>query len=121
MNKHEKFLDFNGKKIYFRDQDGQSWIAIKPICNQLGVSYYQCLKNIQTDMLLERNTKKLNIRVDLKGNGYHVPKDMMCINEKLLYGWILTIRSKSPELLAYQHTCYERLYEQMKGSIVATH
>lgn len=39
MKTHEKFLQFNGKTIYFQSYDGQFWIAIKPICEILNVNY----------------------------------------------------------------------------------
>ena len=30
-----KFLEFNGKTIYFLSKDGDYWVAIKPICDAL--------------------------------------------------------------------------------------
>lgn len=32
-----KFLSFNGKSIHFLAVDGEYWIALKPICEALGI------------------------------------------------------------------------------------
>ena len=47
-----KFLEFNGKLIYFLAADGQYWIAIKPICRALGVDYVRQFKNLKEDETL---------------------------------------------------------------------
>ena len=48
----KKFLEFNGKTIYFAAADGQYWIAIKPICEALNVDYIRQFKNLQIDKIL---------------------------------------------------------------------
>lgn len=45
MNKHEKFLKFNGKNIVFLSIDGTYWIAIKPICDALNIDADRSIKN----------------------------------------------------------------------------
>lgn len=37
--KVEKFLEFNGKTIVLLAKDGIWWIAIRPVCEALGVQY----------------------------------------------------------------------------------
>jgi len=37
--KVSKFLEFNGKSLVFVDIDGEYWIALKPICEALNVSW----------------------------------------------------------------------------------
>ena len=49
-SKIKKFLEFNGKTISFLCKEGEYWVAIKPICEALGVNYnrqYQNLKKRQ--------------------------------------------------------------------------
>ncbi len=35
----EKFLEFKGKPIYYTCESGTYWVALKPICEALGVSW----------------------------------------------------------------------------------
>ena len=39
MKPHEKFLQFNGRDIYFVAVNGQYYIAYKPICDVLNLEY----------------------------------------------------------------------------------
>ena len=48
-NSIRKFLEFNGKVIYFLSKDGEYWIAIKPICEALGVYSPRQQKTIRAD------------------------------------------------------------------------
>ncbi len=47
-----KFLEFNGKNLLFVTKDGIYWIAIKPVCEVLGVDYIQQFKNVNEDAIL---------------------------------------------------------------------
>ena len=53
MKTHEKFLQFNGKTIYFQSYDGQFWIAIKPICEVLNVSYNPQVLALKNDVFFK--------------------------------------------------------------------
>ncbi len=55
MKTHQKFLEFNGKNIIFLNVDGTYWIALKPICEALGVDYVRCFKN-KCNVCLVRNS-----------------------------------------------------------------
>ncbi len=48
----KKFLEFNGKNIYFLGVNGVYWIAIKPICEALQVDYISQFKNLKEDSIL---------------------------------------------------------------------
>ena len=53
MNKKvEKFLEFNGKRIVMLGKDGVWWIAIKPICQALGVDYERQRKNLSKSKIM---------------------------------------------------------------------
>lgn len=47
MKKHEKFLEFNDKKIIFLSVDGTYWIALKPICEALNVDWNRSYQNVK--------------------------------------------------------------------------
>ena len=52
--KQEYFLSFNGKAIYFKENQNEYWIAIKPICEALNVDYIRAYKNLTKDELLSQ-------------------------------------------------------------------
>jgi prophage antirepressor-like protein len=41
MTKQTTTLEFQGQKIMITFQDGQHWVAIKPICRLLKWTYYR--------------------------------------------------------------------------------
>ncbi len=55
MNKKvSKFLEFNGKRIVLLVKDGTWWIAVKPICEALGVDYIRQFKNLKANRILSQ-------------------------------------------------------------------
>lgn len=112
MKTHEKFLEFNGKKIVFLSKDGVYWIALKPICEALNVDYVRQFKNIKQDVFFnELLSKQTTVGADKK------LREMICLSEKDIYGWIASINSKSEELQVYKRTCYDLLYNHFHGTI----
>lgn len=45
------------------------------------------------------------------------PRAMTCIPERYVYGWIMSINSDKKELLEFQKTCYDLLYNHFHGTI----
>lgn len=108
----ERFLEFNGKTLLFLAKDGTFWIAIKPVCEALNVQYVQQFKNLKVDPILGPALCKHTMQVP----GDQL-RNMVCLPEYLVYGWIFSINSPSPELLEYKKQCYEILFNFFHGSI----
>ncbi len=111
----KKFLEFNGKKIYFKSEDGNWWIAIKPICEALGVHY----KAQHSAVLRNKKLGRLSCLKRIVGADGRL-REMLCLPEFYIYGWIFKLQSNSPELEEYQWKCYELLYNYFHGSITET-
>lgn len=112
-NDTKKFLEFNGKTIYFVAADGQYWIAIKPICEALGVDYERQRKNLkEEEILAQLPSEQAVVAADNK------LRKMLCLPEFYIYGWIFNIQSASPELLKYKWECYRVLYDYFHGAII---
>lgn len=112
-NSIRKFLEFNGKVIYFLGKEGQYWIAIKPICEALGVDYKEQARDIKNDEILSQ----LSCEHTIVAADDRLRK-MTCLPEKFVYGWIFSLKSKSPALKEYKLKCYEILFDHFHGAIL---
>jgi len=113
MNKRvSKFLEFNGKTLVFLSVDGQYWIALKPICEAIGVDYVAQYKSTQRDSIFGQ---LLSIQTMVAADGK--TRKMASLPEKWVYGWLMGIQSTSPELLEYKKLCYEVLNDYFHGTI----
>lgn len=108
----KKFLEFNGKSIFFITKDGVYWIAIKPICEALGVDYIQQFKNIKKDPELSQPLCTHTIVAADKKS-----RQMICLPEFFIYGWLFSIKSESPGLRKYRWEAYEVLYSYFRGAM----
>ena len=113
MNKQvSKFLEFNGKTLVFLAVDGEYWIALKPICEVLGVDFSRQLRTLKEDPIFSVLwSLQTIVAADEKS------RKMASLPEKWIYGWIMQLESKSPDLLQYKKLCYEVLNNYFHGSI----
>ncbi|MEI8114964.1 MAG: phage antirepressor N-terminal domain-containing protein [Bacteroidia bacterium] len=99
-----KFLEFDGKSIQFFAANGEYWIALKPICEVLGVDYSGQLESIRENEFLNRYlSEKQMVTPDGKF------LKMMCLPEALIYGWIFLIESNAPGLTDFKRECFQVL------------
>lgn len=115
MKKHEKFLEFNGKNIVFLNVDGVYWIALKPILEALNLESHRYLKRTKRDAFFSSCVDTMSIQVEK--NGVIQGRNMTCIPEKFIYGWICFLNADNEELNNYKRTCYELLYNHFHGTI----
>jgi len=115
MKKHSKFLEFNGKTIVFLDVDGIYWIALKPILKSLNLESSRYLKRTKRDHFFSTCTDNMSMQVSK--NGKSQLRNMTCLPEKYIYGWICSLNSDNKELTEYKRTCYDLLYNHFHGTI----
>lgn len=108
----EKFLEFNGKRISILRNDGEWWVAVKPICEALNVNYNRQFQNIKDDDILGSVFAIQQIQIPGDQG-----REMLCLPEKFVYGWLFSIRSESEELKQYKRVCYEVLYNHFHGAL----
>ena len=109
-----KFLEFKGKSLLFLSKDGIYWIALKPICEALTINYQQQHKNVLADPIL--GPASCNHTIQIPNDQ---ARNMTCLPEYLIYGYIFSIRSESPELLEYKKECYKILFDYFHGIITS--
>jgi prophage antirepressor-like protein len=107
-----KFLEFNGRTIYFLAKDGDYWVAVKPICEALGVNYNRQFQNLKEHRVFTRVFAKQQMHDSSNRLQY-----MISLPEKFIYGWLFQIRSDNDQLAKYQKECCEILYNHFHGSI----
>ncbi len=113
MNKQvSKFLEFNGKTLVFIAVDLQYWIALKPICEILGINFSRQLRTLKEDPIFGQLwSLQTIVAADEKS------RQMASLPEKWIYGWIMQLESRSPELHQYKKLCYEVLNDYFHGTI----
>lgn len=107
-----KFLEFNGKTIFFVAADGQYWIALKPICEALNVNWNRQFQNLKNNDFL-----KAVFAVQQMQAPDNQLRNYVALPEFFVYGWLMQIQSDSPELMKYQWECYGVLYNYFHGTI----
>lgn len=113
MGKIKQFLKFNGRNIYMLDVNGQYWVALKPICEAIGINWDRQRITLKEDTLLSQ----LLCEHTMVGADGRLRK-MVALPEKYVYGWLFRINSNNPQLEEYQYKCYELLYNYFHGTIV---
>ena len=116
----KKFLEFNGQTICFLSVDGEYWIALKPICEALGILWKKQHEKLQNgdDIFGELSQNWGMVASDGK------LRKMTSLPEKFVYGWIFSIPftgSMADEtkinLKGYKMECCELLYEHFHGAV----
>lgn len=108
----DNFLQFNGKRIATLRKDGQWWVAVKPICEALGVHYKSQHRAISDDKILgQLSSNQRMVAADSR------EREMFCLPEKFVYGWLFSINSDSGGLLLYKRKCYEVLFDYFHGAL----
>lgn len=110
----ENFLEFKGRKLTLITSDGQFNVALKPICEALEIDWSNELRRVKAHPLL--GSVMVNITTTGSDNKSYT---MVCIPEKYIYGWLMTLSPRTKELLTFQLECYELLYRHFHN-ILAT-
>lgn len=112
MRDLERFFEFNGKRISILLSNGEWWVAIKPICEALNVHY----KNQHEMILKDEILSQLSRQQGMVGADGRL-RNMTCLPEEFIYGWLFSIRSDAPGLKEYKVQCYRVLYKHFHGKM----
>ena len=110
MSNQIKKIEINDRELTMTYIDNQWWVAVKPICEALGVDYSRQLRTLKEDKIFSQLwSLETIVAQDLK------KREMACLPEKFIYGWIFSLQSESELLLKYKLVCYEVLYNHFHG------
>lgn len=108
----QNFLDFNGTNVTILLNDGQWYIAIKPICEALGIAYKHHSQYIREHKIYSQ-LGRLCESVAADGK----MRKMLCLPETLIYGWLANINSDNEDLVKYQMECHKILFDHFRGAM----
>lgn len=101
----------NERTLYFSRKDGEWFIALKPICEALGLDWSWYKKAVKDDPILgQLGWETTLVAADGKR------RKMICLPERYIYGWLFQLQSKNENLLAFKRTCYDALFDHFHGS-----
>lgn len=113
MKNIEKFLQFNGTNVSVQIKNGEWFIAIKPICTALKIDYSRQAKDIRAHKIYSQ------LRADLPSVAADGKlRNMLCLPETLIYGWLANLNSDNEDLVQYQMECHKILHTYFKGAMM---
>lgn len=104
-------VNFNGQELAVIPQKDKLLVAVKPICENIGIQWHAQRKRIHRDIVLSEGASMM----DSPSNGGD--QQTLCLPLELLNGWLFGIdtnRIKKPKVKArvieYQRECYLALF-----------
>lgn len=105
-------VSFNNQSLITIEQNGMHYVAMKPICENIGLSWEPQLLRIKRDNVLS-STMIVMIIVAEDGK----KREMICLPIEYLNGWLfgIDINRCNPEirdtLIKYKKECYQALHD----------
>ena len=110
MTSQVSTVDFHGQPISVIPQDNKLFVAIKPICENLGIQWHAQRKRIQRDDVLNSTASMMNsVAADGK------ERQLLCLPLEFINGWLFGIDANRvrPEIreniLQYKRECFKVL------------
>lgn len=104
-------VDFHGTPLSVTTHEGQQLVAMRPICEAIGLAWHGQWERIQRDEVLSTSVRV--IRTQLPGDSQH--RDVAFLPLDYLNGWLfgIDIKRTKPEirnsLIQYKRECYAAL------------
>ena len=111
---------FREDTLFAIKQDDGNFLALKPICDRMGLAWAPQRERINRDPILAKGSRMARLP-SIGGM-----QETLCLDILLVHGWLFTIetsRIKNPEtreiVLAYQRECFtvlhDHFYSKRKG------
>lgn len=110
-------VDFHGDVLFAIEQDGEMFVALKPIVGGLGLDWSSQRHRLHRDPILAEGAVIMTIP-SLAGG----PQETLCLRLDLVNGWLFTIDDRRvrdeatrEKVLTYKRECYRVLYDHFYG------
>lgn len=115
-------VDFRSDTLFAVERDDGLFLAVKPICETLGIAWQKQLERLKRDPIL---CEGITVTVIPSVGG---PQETTLLRLDLVHGWLFTIdesRVKDEEtrqrILAYKKECYATLFRHFYGKAQQVH
>lgn len=114
-------IDFHGQTLLATIQDNVVYTALKPICENIGLSWNAQFERIKRDEVLAEGIRM--IRTPTKG-GF---QDVVCLPLTLLNGWLFGVDTNRVKaeiretLITYKKECYQALFDYWNNGVAVNH
>lgn len=111
----------NGADIVTVENDGETFVPVKPICDAIGIAFPPQFVKLQEDEFFSSTVTDI---VMVAADGKY--REMVCLPLKFIYGWLATINpgKVAPEareaVCQYRRECYDVLYNHFAGAMQRT-
>ena len=105
-------INFNNQQLLTVEKDGIKYVAVKPICENLGLDWASQFTKIKSNEILEPTIVFITTVAEDGKN-----REMVCLPIDMINGWLFTINPNRvseeirPVVLYYQKECYRALFE----------
>jgi hypothetical protein len=109
-------VPFYENELIAVEKDGETYVAMKPIVEALGLAWHKQYELIQRDLVLRQKGIPIT-GIPSKGG----PQEMLCLPLKYLNGWLFKVPAsrytgkKREVIIRYQEECYSALYEYFRN------
>ena len=110
-NTNIQTINFNNQQLLTVEKDGIRYVAVKPICDSLGLDWAAQFTKIKNNLVL--NEGIAIITTPSEGG----PQQTICLHINMINGWLFTINPNKvseeirPLVIYYQKECYKALFE----------
>jgi hypothetical protein len=112
MKTNKSLLKFDGRYLPYAVIDETVYIAIRPICDAIGVEYSRQYKKVKKDRILSRALYICTMRDPEKKLRKYI-----ALPERYIYGWLFTINTNSDALYEYKVKCHDVLHYYFRGKL----
>lgn len=108
-------VKFHNQTLITFEQNGQHYVAMKPICDNIGLDWTAQAQRIKRDEVLAQGM--VIITIPSKGG----EQQMLCLPIEYLNGWLFGIKISKVNpnirntLIKYKQECYQALFHHWQG------
>ena len=109
-----EIVKVNKTEIECPYENEQHYVAVRSICQALGIDYRKQFERIKNDPILKDAVTDTVTASDSTGTRKQA---MVCLPVRYIFGWIFTIDESKvserarPTFMQYKRECYDALYE----------
>ena len=115
-------VKFHDQEIPVLSHEGKPYVAMKPICENIGLDWDAQRKRIRRNKILNASAVMMTVeqKVGMK-------REFLCLSLGMLNGWLAGIDTNrvkpeiQPTLELYQMECYDVLYNHFLPEVAAVH